>query len=93
MTHTQRPIGSGMLAGMQSGVSPAQRAIAQEMQVLMREIYIRAASDLLMASEPWPDVEHYRNLAAQAKTAARAYFEGLGVIQPEAAQVDESSPE
>jgi len=79
-----------MLAGIQSGVSPAQRAIAQEMQVLMREIYIRAASDLLMASEP---CEHYRNLAAQAKTAARAYFEGLGVIQPEAAQVDESSPE
>lgn len=59
-----------------------QRAIAQEMQALMHEIYVRSASRLLAEQHPeGPAMREMEELARTSQTAARAFFTGLGVIE------------
>lgn len=60
-----------------------QQAIAQEMQAITREIYVRAASADIADPEAAVSVEHYESLARYSKIAAQAYFTGLGVITVE----------
>jgi hypothetical protein len=88
----QVPIGSGMQvpqlgAGM-SREQQAQRAIAMEMQAICRELFVRAASSIVLQGDMTDHPlgpETLANLAARCQIAARDYFIGLGVITEEPA--------
>jgi len=66
-----------------------QQAFAAQMQALMREMYVRVASAMMLAEHPeGPMRADFEELARTCQTAAMAYFEGLGMIRkPE--QTDE----
>jgi hypothetical protein len=87
----QVPIGSQL-----SQDERMRQAIAMEMQALRRELFVRAAAALMgdNTDEPygWPRASEYRDLANQCQLAARAYFEGLGVIEVPDEQPESDSP-
>lgn len=61
-----------------------QAMLAQQLQVLAREIYCRAASDLLNDEMGNMTPEGFRALADASRLAAKSYFEAMGVqFQPE----------
>ena len=60
----------------------AQAAIMQAVQQLGMSAYLRLAGDYLARREGQPaEPERLRELAKQAQTAARAYFEGVGMLE------------
>ena len=58
----------------------AEQQIQQAAQQLSLSIYSRIAAEMLDPERP-ADPAHLRHLAQQSMTAARCYFEGLGVIE------------
>jgi len=73
------PIQSPMAMGQQpapSAISP-QEAIAEQMQDMALEIYCRVVSQHIAAGRV--DREAMQTLALHSQTAAKAYFESLGV--------------
>lgn len=55
-----------------------QAMLSQQLQVLAREIYVRAAADA-WRDEAGPFPELFRKLANMSQMAAKAYFEAMGV--------------
>lgn len=61
-----------------------QQMLSQQLQVLAREIYVRAVSDLMPSNNRSRDAEDFQDVAKRSQTAAKAYFESMGVqFEPE----------
>ena len=94
-----RPIGGGAVPMLgQGGMSQeqqVQRAIAMEMQAITREIYVRAAADLLRSDEMADEVTavEFQRLANGCQIAAQSYFVGLGLIQLQTEEPTEPAAE
>lgn len=83
LRHESVPAFGGVIHDLSGGrdrQAVIQQAFAQQMQALMREMYVRGAARLMDGGDQ--PAETYRELAAECQIAALAYFEGLGLIQP-----------
>lgn len=89
----QQPIGIRQrvpILGQQQQPNQDQMARMQIMQAvhaMSSGLYVQLAAAHIATRDPGldqdVDEEHLRNLAAKCMTAAKAYFEGLGMIQSE----------
>ena len=79
---TQQPPPQQFVMGGQPPPTSPEQSVRMQMQELAMEIYARLAAQHIGGDDRYvqpTDQERLRQLAAEAQTAAKSYFEALGV--------------